>query len=109
MPTISWILCTWSSSFDPGNSGRRLHKCNIHYSNGVNKIQYIVRVLRSKSESYIPHNFKEHTPNTPHVHLVTIVAISEQALWGSIPDNDEIKTLCITHTVCVSECVCGCV
>ena len=23
-PIISWILATWSSSFDPGNRGRRL-------------------------------------------------------------------------------------
>jgi len=24
-PIISWIFATWSSSFDPGNKGRRLH------------------------------------------------------------------------------------
>ena len=36
-----------------------------------------------------PHDLKQHTTDTPHVHLVTIVAVSQQTLWGSVPDEEE--------------------
>lgn len=32
-----------------------------------------------------PHDLKEHTAGTPHVHLKAVVAVSEEALWSSVP------------------------
>lgn len=33
----------------------------------------------------VPHDLKEDTTSTPHVHLKAVVPISEEALWGSVP------------------------
>lgn len=37
------------------------------------------------SPSEVPHDLKEDTTSTPHVHLKAVVPISEEALWGSVP------------------------
>lgn len=36
---------------------------------------------------------KEHATNSPHVHLVSVVAICQQALWGSVPAGGDV--LCV--------------
>lgn len=33
----------------------------------------------------IPHDLIEDTTSAPHVHLQAVVAVSEEALWGSVP------------------------
>lgn len=32
-----------------------------------------------------PHDLKEDAAGTPHVHLKAVVAVSEEALWSSVP------------------------
>ena len=34
---------------------------------------------------YLPKYFKEDTTNTPQVHLIRVVAISQEALWSPVP------------------------
>lgn len=33
----------------------------------------------------VPHDLKENTTSAPDVHLQAVVAVSEEALWGSVP------------------------
>ncbi len=38
-------------------------------------------------------HLKEHTSDTPHVHFVSVVAISEQAFWSPVPSGGDV--LCV--------------
>lgn len=39
------------------------------------------------------HDLKEDTTGAPHVHLKAVVAVSEEALWGSVPACGDV--LCV--------------
>ena len=36
------------------------------------------------------YHFEQHTADAPQIHLVTIVAISKQTLWGPIPSGRDV-------------------
>ena len=40
-----------------------------------------------------PQDFKHYTANTPQVHLVAIVAISQEALWSTVPASGNSKEM----------------
>ena len=52
----------------------------------VHLINFIIAWEEGKERE----NFKENTANTPNVHLVVIVSVGQEALWGSIPPGGNI-------------------
>mgnify|MGYP006093796285 len=54
--------------------------------NLVNLVNFIVS-WKQREKGY---NFEKDTAKAPEIHFVTVVAISEQALWCSIPPGRNI-------------------
>lgn len=96
VPNTSWILETWSNSLVPGKRGFKLkHKgeqqsyCGstaVHraFVGHIKVLSLVIRMLCLFCVE-VPHDLKEDTTSTPHVHLKAVVPISEEALWGSVP------------------------
>lgn len=51
-----------------------------------------MEILRPFNKN-LPHDLKEDTTGAPHVHLKAVVAVSEEALRGSVPACGDI--LCV--------------
>lgn len=45
----------------------------------------LVQLIGSREERIQAHDLIEDTTSAPHVHLQAVVAVSEEALWGSVP------------------------
>lgn len=52
----------------------------------INLIQFVISREQRKERQY----FKEHTPHSPNVHLVTIMSVSHETFWGTIPTGRNI-------------------
>ena len=53
----------------------------------------LVQLIRAREQRSQGHDLKHDTAHTPHVHLVSVVAISEQTLRSSVPPGGYV--LCV--------------
>lgn len=56
-------------------------------------IQEVQMELLHPFNKNLLHDLKEDTTGAPHVHLKAVVAVSEEALWGSVPARGDV--LCV--------------
>lgn len=47
----------------------------------------LVELIVARKEGKQREDLKEHASGTPYVHLVPIVAVCKEALWGSVPPS----------------------
>ena len=55
------------------------------------------KLIANKTAQYSRHNFIENTSNAPDIHFVSIVTISQEAFWCSVPvlGIRDINALCL--------------
>lgn len=65
------------------------------------KLSTVITVMALTWEQRVQrHNLKHDTAHPPHVHLVIVVAVSQQALGGTVPAATHMCTACRkTHVV----------
>ena len=62
-------------------------------SKDIINAMYLIKFIPTWEERFFGDEFKENTAKSPNVHLLIIISVSHEALWGSIPPGGDVVSV----------------